>query len=206
MVRRRSTVRFRNGAPAQRINSNLPDGLWEPFRGPIGPGSSQGHSQGQVSCLIQSESGVVDLRHQLVGPADLSRQCDVSLRERTVGEGGPGTTTAADAITVEHAEASRDSGRRDHPLSAKRPINMNHAGISNVDDSGVLRQDKYRLAMPRFQSAELCGPGGPVLDLRANQSAPGASSTHTIAKRSTVTAIPLACRALPVSTKTCDLT
>ena len=65
----------------------------------------------------------------------------MSLRERTVGEGGPGTTTAADAITVEHAEASRDSGRRDDPLSAKRPINMNHAGISNVDDSGVLRQD-----------------------------------------------------------------
>ena len=46
-------------------------------------------------------------------------------------------TTAADAITVEHAEASRDSGRRDDPLPANRPINMNHAGMSSVDDSGV---------------------------------------------------------------------
>src|SRR5947208_10772953 len=34
MVRRRSTVRFRNGAPAQRANSNLSNGLWGPFRGP----------------------------------------------------------------------------------------------------------------------------------------------------------------------------
>ena len=65
----------------------------------------------------------------------------MSRRERTVGEGGPGTTTAADAIAVEHAEASRESGRRDDPVPANRPINMNHAGISSVDDSGVLRQD-----------------------------------------------------------------
>jgi len=49
--------------------------------------------------------------------------------------------TAADAITVEHAEASRDSGRRDDPVPANRPINMNDAGISSVYDSGVLRQD-----------------------------------------------------------------
>src|SRR5450755_4237185 len=41
MVRRRSTVRFRNGAPVQGNNSNLSNRLWEPFRGPIGPGSSQ---------------------------------------------------------------------------------------------------------------------------------------------------------------------
>src|SRR5690348_15732632 len=41
MVRRRSTVRFRNGAPAQPSNSNLSNSLWEPFREPIGPGSSQ---------------------------------------------------------------------------------------------------------------------------------------------------------------------
>ena len=65
----------------------------------------------------------------------------MSRRERTVGKGGPGTTTAADAITVERAEASRDSGRRDDPVPANRPINMNHAGVSSVDDSGVLRQD-----------------------------------------------------------------
>jgi hypothetical protein len=50
----------------------------------------------------------------------------------------------ADAITVEHAEASRDSGRRDDPVPANRPINMNDAGISSVDDSGVLRQDTRR--------------------------------------------------------------
>src|SRR2546421_2711928 len=34
MVRRRSTVRFRNGAPAQRNNSNLSNDPWGPFRGP----------------------------------------------------------------------------------------------------------------------------------------------------------------------------
>jgi hypothetical protein len=38
MVRRRSTVRFRNGAQAQRINSNLSNRSWGPFRGPNGPG------------------------------------------------------------------------------------------------------------------------------------------------------------------------
>ena len=42
MVRRRSTVRFRNGAPAQRHNSNLSNRAWEPFREPIGPGFSHG--------------------------------------------------------------------------------------------------------------------------------------------------------------------
>jgi hypothetical protein len=83
----------------------------------------------------------------------------VSRRERTVGESGPGTTTAADAITIEHAEASRDSGRRDDPVPADRPINMNHAGISSIDDSGVLRQDSL------LRSAELCGLGGSVMDL-----------------------------------------
>jgi hypothetical protein len=77
--------------------------------------------------------------------------------ERTLGEGGPGTTTAADAITVEHAEASRDSGRRDDPVPANRPINMNGAGRSSVDDSGVLRQD--------IRSAELCGLPGSLMDL-----------------------------------------
>ena len=41
MVRRRSTVRFRNGAPAQGINSNGTDALRGPFRGPIGLGSGQ---------------------------------------------------------------------------------------------------------------------------------------------------------------------
>jgi len=50
-------------------------------------------------------------------------------------------TTAADATTVEHAEASRDTDRRDDPLPARHPINMNQAGISSADDSGVLRQD-----------------------------------------------------------------
>jgi len=35
MVRRRSTVRFRNWAPAQGINSNLSNSAWEPFREPI---------------------------------------------------------------------------------------------------------------------------------------------------------------------------
>jgi len=34
MVRRRSTVRFRNGAPVQRTNSNTSNGPWGPFRGP----------------------------------------------------------------------------------------------------------------------------------------------------------------------------
>ena len=41
MVRRRSTVRFRNGAPAKRNNSNSSNSPWGPFRGPssshIGP-------------------------------------------------------------------------------------------------------------------------------------------------------------------------
>ena len=46
MVRRRSTVRFRNGAPAQRNNSNLSNRLWEPFREPIRPGSRPGSSHG----------------------------------------------------------------------------------------------------------------------------------------------------------------
>ena len=41
MVRRRSTVRFRHGAPTQRAKSNLSNRPWEPFREPIGPGSSQ---------------------------------------------------------------------------------------------------------------------------------------------------------------------
>jgi hypothetical protein len=47
MVRRRSTVRFRNGAPAQRNNSNLSNRLREPFREPIGPGSS--HDQDRLA-------------------------------------------------------------------------------------------------------------------------------------------------------------
>ncbi len=54
----------------------------------------------------------------------------------------------ADAIVAEHAEAPRDSDRRDDPLPAKRPINVNHAGISSVDDSGVLRQDISRGIAP----------------------------------------------------------
>jgi hypothetical protein len=34
MVRRRSTVRFRNGARVQRSNSNISNRPWGPFRGP----------------------------------------------------------------------------------------------------------------------------------------------------------------------------
>jgi hypothetical protein len=55
MVRRRSTVRFRNGAPAQRINSNLSNWLWEPFREPIGPGSSPGQDHVGIGPLWPAE-------------------------------------------------------------------------------------------------------------------------------------------------------
>jgi hypothetical protein len=48
MVRRRSTVRFRNGAPAQRINSNTSNGPWGPFRG---PSSSHIRPRGASVCL-----------------------------------------------------------------------------------------------------------------------------------------------------------
>ncbi len=41
----------------------------------------------RLSCLIQSESGVVELSHQLAGPVDLSHRRDVSRRERIVGKG-----------------------------------------------------------------------------------------------------------------------
>jgi len=34
-------VRFCNGTPGQGINSNLLNKSWEPFREPVGPGSSQ---------------------------------------------------------------------------------------------------------------------------------------------------------------------
>jgi hypothetical protein len=34
-------IRFCNGTPGQGINSNLSNKSWEPFREPIGPGSSQ---------------------------------------------------------------------------------------------------------------------------------------------------------------------
>ena len=47
MVRRRSTVRFRNGAPAHRNNSNLSNIYWEPFREPIGPDPSHDTAQPQ---------------------------------------------------------------------------------------------------------------------------------------------------------------
>jgi hypothetical protein len=49
MVRRRSTVRFRNGAPAKRNNSNLSNRLWESFREPIGPGCSQDQDRAGIA-------------------------------------------------------------------------------------------------------------------------------------------------------------
>jgi hypothetical protein len=48
MVRRRSTVRFRNGAPVQRNNSKASNRSWEPFREPIGPSSSQGQAKAKL--------------------------------------------------------------------------------------------------------------------------------------------------------------
>jgi hypothetical protein len=48
MVRRRSTVRFRNGAPAQRNNSNSSNGPRGPFRG---PSSSHIEPRGASVCL-----------------------------------------------------------------------------------------------------------------------------------------------------------
>ena len=52
MVRRRSTVRFRNGAPAQGNNSNTSNGPWGPFRGP-----RSGHLEprGASVCLPSAE-------------------------------------------------------------------------------------------------------------------------------------------------------
>src|SRR5260370_22374677 len=52
MVRRRSTVRFRNGAPAQRNNSNTSNGPWGPFRG---PSSSHIEPRGASVCLRFAE-------------------------------------------------------------------------------------------------------------------------------------------------------
>src|SRR2546430_16284525 len=52
MVRRRSTVRFRNGAPAQRNNSNTSNGPWGPFRG---PSSSHVEPRGASVCLRSAE-------------------------------------------------------------------------------------------------------------------------------------------------------
>jgi len=48
----------------------------------------------------------------------------------------PGMRTAADAIAIEHAVAPHGSDRWDDPGPANRPIKMNHAAISSVDDSG----------------------------------------------------------------------
>jgi len=42
-------VRFRNGAPAQRNNSNLSNRVGEPFREPVGPGSSHGQPRPRSS-------------------------------------------------------------------------------------------------------------------------------------------------------------
>ena len=44
-------VRFRNGAPAQRINSNASNGLRGPFRG---PSSSHIEPRGASVCLLRS--------------------------------------------------------------------------------------------------------------------------------------------------------
>ena len=52
MVRRRSTVRFRNGAPAQRTNSNSSNGPRGPFRG---PSSSHIEPRGASVCLRFAE-------------------------------------------------------------------------------------------------------------------------------------------------------
>src|SRR2546429_4348713 len=52
MVRRRSTVRFRNGAPVQRTNSNTSNRLWGPFRG---PNSSHAEPRGASVCLRSAE-------------------------------------------------------------------------------------------------------------------------------------------------------
>src|SRR5437588_3811146 len=52
MVRRRSTVRFRNGAPAQRTNSNRSNGPRGPFRG---PSSSLIEPRGASVCLRFAE-------------------------------------------------------------------------------------------------------------------------------------------------------
>src|SRR5690348_8772564 len=51
MVRRRSTVRFRNGAPVQRIKSNTSNSPWGPFRG---PSSSHIEPRGASICLLRS--------------------------------------------------------------------------------------------------------------------------------------------------------
>jgi hypothetical protein len=53
MVRRKSTVRFRNGAPVQRNNSNTSHGLWGPFRG---PSSSHIEPRGASVCLCPVSS------------------------------------------------------------------------------------------------------------------------------------------------------
>ena len=51
-------VRFRNGTPAQRINSNLSNRAWEPFREPIGPDPSHDTAQAtQSHAEHQSASG-----------------------------------------------------------------------------------------------------------------------------------------------------
>ena len=55
MVRRRSTVRFRDRAPVQRNNSNLSNRLWEPFREPIGPGSSQDQDRPGIALFRSAE-------------------------------------------------------------------------------------------------------------------------------------------------------
>src|SRR5271166_959612 len=67
VVRRRSTVRFRSVAPAQRSNSNTPNKPRGPFRGPSWPHSRvlahRGCGGCGVSCPIRSKSDVVDLSH-----------------------------------------------------------------------------------------------------------------------------------------------
>ena len=76
MVRRRSTVRFRNGAPGNRINSNASNRSWGPFRGPsqllavqlsVGfrpaeeLGSRSGSVMDQLDCTENHRRGVIDL-------------------------------------------------------------------------------------------------------------------------------------------------
>src|ERR1039457_1035454 len=68
MVRRRSTVRFRNGAPGKRHNSNTSNRPWGPFRGPIGPGSSQARDHVGIG-LFLPVSGAMRFGRLCLGPA-----------------------------------------------------------------------------------------------------------------------------------------
>ena len=149
MVRRRSTVRFRNGAPVQRENANLSNRLREPFREPIGPGCSQDRGRAGITVFQSAElcgSGgpVLDLldraedqrRGALDGPA---RQVPGAVALMDLGESPFGRYEVA-VRAGGHGAAGQHAGQRVRRGLELQAQDVGESAFAGVDEgAGVVR-------------------------------------------------------------------